>query len=186
MKKRHRWWIYSACALGIAASFTAFAPLGCGGGCADAAANCDPGPGGTGGASGTGGVSGMGGSTGAAGTGGNGGGGNGGAAGNAGNGGASGAAGSAGSTPDSGDVICGGIAGLSCPDPSTMFCDYAGCGGRDQTGICRPRPDSCSRDCPGACGCDGKNYCNVCEAQRAGFDGAEGACPDASNFHPAR
>jgi hypothetical protein len=46
------------------------------------------------------------------------------------------------------------------------------CGYADQTGHCEPRPGGCTKDCPGVCGCDGKFYCNVCEAHAAGVDDA--------------
>ncbi len=39
------------------------------------------------------------------------------------------------------------------------------CGG---VGTCRERPDGCTADCPGVCGCDGREYCNACEAQQSG------------------
>ena len=182
-KHQSRAWLNAAGALCIAVGLPVLTPLGCGGRCADGTANCDPG---AGGASGSGGASATGGSGGAAGTAGQAGGGNGGAAAGAGSGGEAGAGGSAGTTPDSGGIVCGGIAGLQCPEPDTMFCRYGGCGGRDQSGVCTLRPAMCSRDCPGACGCDGKTYCNVCEAQRAGYDGFAGACPDASNLQATR
>jgi hypothetical protein len=69
-----------------------------------------------------------------------------------------------------------------------MYCEYPGnvCGDGDITGTCTPRPQLCNKDCPGACGCDGKFYCNVCEAQRAGTDAVTAACPDASTAHPSR
>jgi len=202
MKKHEsRSWFCVACTLCLALGYAVVAPLGCGtsGVCADAPhkITCDTvGPGGasgTGGLGGGGGNSGTGGNTGgsagtsgSAGTGGGAGSGGGaGTGGGAGSGGGAGTGGSAGTGSDSG-IICGGIAGLPCPEPSTMFCDYPGCGGRDQTGVCRPRPAMCSRDCPGACGCDGKPYCNVCEGQRAGTDAVTGPCPDASNLQRAR
>jgi hypothetical protein len=163
----------------MGALYAALAPLGCGGGCADAA-DC-----GVGGGGGSGGIVGPGGrdaGTGAVGTGGNAGAGAG-----AGTGGESGTGGTAGDPPDSGGGICGGIANIKCPD--TMYCDYRGdvCGGGEHNpGTCQPRPATCSRDCPGACGCDGMFYCNVCEAQRAGTDAVTGPCPDASNLRRAR
>jgi hypothetical protein len=164
---RRRWWLAGCLScFGVAA---AFAPLGCGvlpGGCADARgkAACDDGVYGSGGIGGAAGSANMAGRAGAAGR--------------AGTGGGAGTGGSGGNVPEGGGVVCGGIAGLPCPDPSAMFCDYpAACGG-DMTGICMPRPTQCAKDCPGACGCDGQSYCNVCEANRAGSDGEMGSCPD--------
>lgn len=53
---------------------------------------------------------------------------------------------------------------LGCPAPSAR-------------GQCRPRPQGCARDCPGVCGCDGKTYCNACNAQSVGVNvKSEGAC----------
>ena len=181
MKKHEIRWLCAGSALCLGLGYALLAPLGCGGGCADAAAECGPGAGGTGGVNGTGGASGMAGSGGAAGTGGNAAG-NGGSAGSAGSGGGSGAGGSAGNGVDSGGVVCGGIANIKCPD--SMYCSRCDAG-QDQLGVCLPRPDTCPRDCPGACGCDGKFYCNVCEAQRAGVNGMQGACPDAAKMRPA-
>jgi hypothetical protein len=181
MKKPDSRWLWAGCALCVSIGYAALAPLGCGGGCADAEAGCDPGPGNTGGVNGTGGAGGMAGSGGAAGTGGNAAG-SGGSAGGAGSAGLSGAGGSAGSGVDSGDIVCAGIADIKCPD--SMYCSICNVG-HDSLGVCLPRPDMCPRDCPGACGCDGKFYCNVCEAQRAGVTGRQGACPDATNSRPA-
>ena len=183
MKKvEHRTWWFAGCAMCLAVGYAAVAQLGCSGGCADAADDC-----GAGGSSGTGGTSPAGGTGATAGTGGTSGtmdaGSTGGTAGAAGSAGTGGEAGSGGTSPDSGRPICGGIAGLTCPD--TMYCDYPGdmCGEGDMhVGDCMPRPQMCSKDCPGACGCDGKFYCNVCEAQRAGYDGVSGACPDTGAF----
>ena len=31
-------------------------------------------------------------------------------------------------------------------------------------GTCTPKKSNCSNECPGICGCDGKFYCNVCDA----------------------
>jgi hypothetical protein len=67
---------------------------------------------------------------------------------------------------------CGGILGAGCP-ADVAYCDYPethDCGILDGSGVCRARPESCTKDCPGTCGCDGKFYCNACEAHRAGVD----------------
>ena len=44
------------------------------------------------------------------------------------------------------------------------------CGIADGSGVCRPRPQGCTADCPGVCGCDGKTYGNDCERQAAALD----------------
>lgn len=73
---------------------------------------------------------------------------------------------------------CGGFAGLTCtPDE---YCDYpeeAMCGAADGQGVCRPRPTTCTDDCPGVCGCDGITHCNPCSANAAGASVLhDGAC----------
>lgn len=67
--------------------------------------------------------------------------------------------------------ICGGLAGKPCA--ADEYCDYpdhAVCGGEDSTGVCVKKPGGCPADCPGVCGCDGKQYCNACGAHAAGVD----------------
>jgi hypothetical protein len=64
---------------------------------------------------------------------------------------------------------CGGIAGTPCD--ADEFCDYGGgCAMDDASGVCKKRPQGCTADCPGACGCDGKFYCNGCAAHATGMD----------------
>jgi hypothetical protein len=41
-------------------------------------------------------------------------------------------------------------------------------GGKE--GECRTKPQGCTEDCPGVCGCDGKFYCNACGAHVAGVN----------------
>jgi hypothetical protein len=69
---------------------------------------------------------------------------------------------------------CGGKAGTPCgPD---QFCHYdasSSCGLADATGTCQPEPQGCLDDCPGVCGCDGKFYCNACDANAAGVDASD-------------
>jgi hypothetical protein len=68
-------------------------------------------------------------------------------------------------------AFCGGKAGVPCgPD---QFCHYdasSSCGVADAEGTCQLRPQGCEADCPGVCGCDGKLYCNACDANAAGVD----------------
>jgi len=87
------------------------------------------------------------------------------------------------STPDWVGTACGGFAGAGSKcDLSVAYCDYEGSNpcqvpALDGSGICRLRPESCPKDCPGVCGCDGKFYCNACEAHRAGVDdGTDTSC----------
>jgi hypothetical protein len=84
---------------------------------------------------------------------------------------------------DAGPVgrACGGIAGATCA--SDEWCDYPDgsyCGGDDEQGVCRPRPDSCPE--PGGilvCGCDGTDYIGECSASLAGIDVAHtGSCDE--------
>ena len=66
---------------------------------------------------------------------------------------------------------CGGFLGLQCnPDEWCEYDNPGSCGNADQGGACRPRPQVCTKDCPGVTGCDGEFYCNACMAHRAGYD----------------
>lgn len=70
-----------------------------------------------------------------------------------------------------GPSVCGGKAGTPCA--ADEWCDYVPpviCGGFDDTGTCAPRPETCPKDCPGVCGCDGAFYCNECMAHASGVD----------------
>jgi hypothetical protein len=47
----------------------------------------------------------------------------------------------------------------------------------DAEGQCEPRPEVCTADAPGVCGCDGRTYPNRCAAAQAGVNVAhEGSC----------
>ena len=72
---------------------------------------------------------------------------------------------------------CDGLIGAACP--AWMWCDYEdghACG-LDVGGNCRPRPEECSLELDPVCGCDGSDYSNACEAQRAGTEYTPGPCP---------
>ena len=106
-------------------------------------------------------------------------------AGGTGSGGTGGSGGTSGDTDASG-AHCGGFASLQCPEPTAEFCDYdekQACGQTDASGVCKPRPAACTDDCPGVCGCNGKFYCNACQANRDGTDiHPMGTCSDAGDL----
>jgi hypothetical protein len=87
--------------------------------------------------------------------------------------------------------MCGGIAGLRCPEK--QYCSYAPeahCGAADMSGTCAPVPDVCTQQLDEVCGCDDKTYGNACAAAQAGVSvamkgpcaqpGASGAAADGS------
>jgi hypothetical protein len=68
---------------------------------------------------------------------------------------------------------CGGFANRKCAE--THFCDWRddSCGVADKPGECQPRPADCEAEPPPVCGCDGLQYDNACEAEKAGTDVAQ-------------
>jgi hypothetical protein len=55
------------------------------------------------------------------------------------------------------------------------MCTISACNKEDGDGYCtsdvtkaRHAKDVCPTACPGVTGCDGKKYCNLCEANKAG------------------
>lgn len=89
-----------------------------------------------------------------------------------------GGVGSDASPKDEGEA-CGGMMGLTCAEP--LFCQTsieAQCGAADQMGVCRTRPEMCTKDYRPVCGCDGKTHPNECSAHSVGVSAAtEGPCP---------
>jgi len=76
------------------------------------------------------------------------------------------------------DATGPGACGVTLACGASEFCDYTGefmCGG---AGACRPRPDVCAGIFEPVCGCNGRDYSNVCAANADGTDAASmGMCP---------
>lgn len=86
-----------------------------------------------------------------------------------------GTSGTSGASPDGGSTggnttgRCASYPEILCnADAYCAFNPPGECGWDDESGICQPRPDVCTEDCPGVCGCDMKFYCNACLAHQAG------------------
>jgi hypothetical protein len=74
--------------------------------------------------------------------------------------------------------VCGGFAGLTCPEG--QYCNFAQetrCGSGDQTGLCAVKPEACTREFAPVCGCDDVTYSNACVAASVGVSVASlGEC----------
>lgn len=72
---------------------------------------------------------------------------------------------------------CAGIGNLQCPAGQACQFPLDQCNTPDLAGTCVAVPETCSKQGPPFCGCDGKTYANECELLKAGVRPAKrGAC----------
>ena len=72
---------------------------------------------------------------------------------------------------------CGGAAGETCGDGEYCFFENNTCGVAELTGVCRAKPEACTRESNPVCGCDGQTYGNPCTAAAAGVSiSSSGRC----------
>src|ERR1700712_4761858 len=78
-------------------------------------------------------------------------------------------------------AMCGGIAGLKCPDGQACRYPTNMCNVADLAGTCVKVPATCPKGGAKVCGCDGKTYANQCELLKAGVrEASKGACKKAA------
>ena len=76
--------------------------------------------------------------------------------------------------------MCGGIAGLTCPEGQACRYPTNQCNVADLSGTCVKVKSPCPTGGAKVCGCDGKTYNNECELLTAGVrEASKGACPAA-------
>jgi hypothetical protein len=72
---------------------------------------------------------------------------------------------------------CAGIAALQCPQGQACQFEFDQCNTADLAGVCVQVAETCGKQGPRICGCDGKTYTNECELLKAGVRPAKrGAC----------
>lgn len=77
--------------------------------------------------------------------------------------------------------MCGGIAGLKCPEGEACGYPTNKCNVADLSGTCVKVPKECPKAKAPVCGCDKKTYTNQCELLKAGVPEAhKGACKAAA------
>jgi len=74
-------------------------------------------------------------------------------------------------------AMCGGIAGLKCPEGEACRYPTNKCNVADLSGTCVKVKSPCPKGGAKVCGCDGKTYANSCELLTAGVrEASKGAC----------
>jgi hypothetical protein len=63
---------------------------------------------------------------------------------------------------------CGGIGNLQCPAGQACLFPAGQCNTPDLSGTCIAAPETCPKQGPPICGCNGQTYANECELAKAG------------------